>query len=108
MNIEKVVVGMLETNCYLLEKNNQLLIIDPGEEYNKIKKAIGNRHITGIIITHYHIDHIGALEELKQNDNLEGFRFPIESHNHHYQGGLLEIHYQQTIQSYLCCLYSSD
>ena len=75
MNIEKVVVGMLETNCYLLEKNNQLLIIDPGEEYNKIKKAIGNRHITGIIITHYHIDHIGALEELKQNDNVSVYDY---------------------------------
>lgn len=70
MKIEDIVVGMLETNCYLLEKNNQLLVIDPGEEYDKIKKAINNRQVIGIVITHYHIDHIGALEELKQNYNV--------------------------------------
>lgn len=64
MNIEIVKVGKLECNCYLLEKNNKILIIDPGDDSNKIIKKINNREVIGIIITHYHFDHIGALNDI--------------------------------------------
>lgn len=63
MQIEKVVVGSLFTNCYILTKDNHVLIIDPGDEYNKIAESIGNKIIAGIIITHNHFDHIGALNK---------------------------------------------
>ena len=61
MNIEIVKVGPLKTNCYILSINNDVLVIDPGDEYNKIKKVIGNRTVNGVIVTHNHFDHIGAL-----------------------------------------------
>lgn len=64
MQIEKIVVGNLETNCYTLTKDNKTIIIDPGDEANRIIKNI-NTKVIGIIITHYHFDHIGALEQLK-------------------------------------------
>lgn len=35
MDIETVVVGILNTNCYILSKNNHVLVIDPGDEYEK-------------------------------------------------------------------------
>lgn len=63
MKIEIVKVGRLECNCYLLSLNNKVLVIDPGDEFNKIIKKIGNREVVGVIITHYHFDHIGALEQ---------------------------------------------
>lgn len=66
MEIKNVIVGPLETNCYLLIKEQNCLIIDPGEEADLIEKAIGNKKVVGIIITHYHFDHIGALEELRE------------------------------------------
>lgn len=66
MKITKVIVGPIETNCYLLEKDSQVLIIDPGEEAEKIKEIIGEKQVVGIVITHYHFDHIGALEPLKE------------------------------------------
>ena len=61
MNLEIVKVGPLKTNCYILSINNDVLVIDPGDEYNKIKKAIANRNVNGVIVTHNHFDHIGAL-----------------------------------------------
>ena len=61
MNLEIVKVGPLKTNCYILSINNDVLVIDPGDEYNKIKKVIGNRNVNGVIVTHNHFDHIGAL-----------------------------------------------
>ncbi len=61
MTLERVVVGPLETNCYLLKKDGQCLVIDPGEEYDKIKKSIGKWKVVGVLITHAHFDHVGAL-----------------------------------------------
>ena len=40
MRITTLQVGNLATNCYLLEKNNKVLIIDPGDEFSKIKAEI--------------------------------------------------------------------
>jgi len=64
MKIKQIVVGPLQTNCYLLIKNQECLIIDPGDEANKILKSIGNNKIIGIIITHHHFDHVEALNNL--------------------------------------------
>lgn len=61
MKVETVVVGALEENCYLLKKEGKVLVIDPGDEYEKIKEKIGNFQIEAILITHRHFDHIGAL-----------------------------------------------
>ena len=63
MKIEIVKVGALETNCYILSKNNHVLIIDPGDNYECIVNKIGDRIIDGIIITHNHFDHIGAVKD---------------------------------------------
>ena len=64
MNIEKVVVGNLRCNCYILDINEKVLVIDPGDEFNKIDNVINNREVVGVIITHYHFDHIGCLNNI--------------------------------------------
>ena len=64
MKVETIQVGEIETNCYLLDINNKVVIVDPGDEFLKIKKAIGSRKVVGLLITHFHFDHIGALEEV--------------------------------------------
>ena len=86
MEINKVVVGILETNCYILTKNNKCLIIDPGDEYNKIKEQINNKQLVGIIVTHYHFDHIGALNHFDKSliidiNNLEEKEYKIGDFN---------------------------
>lgn len=65
MIIERIIVGNLKTNCYVLIKDNDCLIIDPGADANKIISKIDKLNVVGIIITHYHFDHIEALEEVK-------------------------------------------
>ena len=75
MLIETIKVGMLGTNCYILGIDNEVLVIDPGYDFEGIKKIIGNRKVVGIIITHYHFDHIGALDELKSFSNAEVYDY---------------------------------
>lgn len=85
LKVEIVKVGSLETNCYILtNKNNEVLIIDPGDEFNKIKENINGRKVVGMLITHEHFDHIGALEEVKKeylcninNFNIKDFNFEV-------------------------------
>ena len=69
-------VGYLEENCYLIKEKDKGLIIDPGDEINKILDMIGNTSIEGILITHAHFDHIGALDEL-----LKKYDVPVYYHN---------------------------
>lgn len=66
MKIEIVKVGYLQTNCYILSKDGTCLVIDPGDEYEKIEGVIADRKVEGIIITHHHFDHVGALKELEK------------------------------------------
>jgi glyoxylase-like metal-dependent hydrolase (beta-lactamase superfamily II) len=67
MIIEKVCVGPLEVNCYILAESvgSQAVIIDPGADYNKIKLVLDKHQLKpGIIInTHGHADHIGCDDE---------------------------------------------
>ena len=64
MILETVSVGPMQANCYVLAsaKNTPAVIIDPGSEERKIKKALEKHELTpGIVVnTHGHYDHIGA------------------------------------------------
>ncbi len=57
MKIEKFVSNMLQSNVYLVEKENKILIVDCGCETEVIKKAVGNRKVVGVLLTHGHYDH---------------------------------------------------
>ncbi len=76
MEVKKTVVGYLEENCYLIKKGNNGLIVDPGDEIDKILDMVGDIKIVGILITHAHFDHIGALDDL-----LKIYDVPVYYHN---------------------------
>ncbi len=71
MDIKKIVVGDLEENCYIITINNKCLVIDPGDEFDKIDKELQGKEVVGCLVTHYHPDHIGALEELLSKYNID-------------------------------------
>jgi len=74
MIIKKVTVGSLETNCYILvdELNKQAspagrqaIIIDPGDEAEKIKRVLSQLEAEPALVinTHGHVDHVRADDE---------------------------------------------
>ena len=81
MKIKCLVVGELMANCYLLEKNGKVLIIDPGDELKKIEKAIFGE-VEEILVTHSHADHIGALKELEEKYHVKHNVFKKETFNY--------------------------
>lgn len=69
MQIETIIVGQLDTNCYVVfdEESREAIIIDPGDEPDRIRAYIDakNLGLTYILFTHAHYDHVCAVKELK-------------------------------------------
>ncbi len=70
MKIQQIVVGPLQTNCYLVwgEGSREGTIIDPGADAEKIARAVTQSGVTPMMVvnTHAHYDHIGANPALKR------------------------------------------
>jgi len=67
MQIKKFILGSLQANCYLLINNKECLLIDPGDDGSLLLEEIQkqNLNLVGIIATHGHFDHIGAVGEIQ-------------------------------------------
>ena len=71
MTIKQLIVGSLETNCYILKSNKTGIIIDPGTESKRIIEAVSDSEIQLILATHRHYDHIDALTDVKKAVNAK-------------------------------------
>ena len=83
MTVDKIKVGDLRTNCYIVTNNKKTIIIDPGDEAKKIIRACDGLNVVGVLVTHHHYDHVGALKEIeeyynvKSSKQVDGFDFKI-------------------------------
>jgi glyoxylase-like metal-dependent hydrolase (beta-lactamase superfamily II) len=79
MRYETIVVGALETNCYLVycETTRECAVIDPGAEHELIFLAIAENELKPVLLinTHGHVDHTGANRDVKEH-----FGTPIAIH----------------------------
>jgi glyoxylase-like metal-dependent hydrolase (beta-lactamase superfamily II) len=65
LDVEMLTVGPVAENCFLVrrEGSDKLLVVDPGEEAERILAAVEatGAEVEAILITHCHFDHIGAV-----------------------------------------------
>jgi glyoxylase-like metal-dependent hydrolase (beta-lactamase superfamily II) len=69
--VDQLPLGQIGTNCYLVRSSHdatEAIVIDPGAEATEIRLALAGRGATcaGILLTHSHYDHIGALADLAE------------------------------------------
>ena len=68
-------VGMIQENCFLFrrEGSDRALIVDPGEEADKLLRAIDalGVELDGILLTHTQFDHIGAVAPVAEATGAE-------------------------------------
>lgn len=74
MEIKTIVTGVLDENCYVLINNKECLVVDPGDDYSKIKEVVGDNKVLAVLITHSHFDHIGALRNFLTKRSIKIFK----------------------------------
>ncbi|WP_405056088.1 MBL fold metallo-hydrolase [Kribbella sp. NBC_01505] len=79
IRLERLVVGYLDTNCWLIAPDlpgrQPALIIDPGDDPDYLAAAAAPYDVIGLLITHAHADHVLALTAL-----AESLHAPIIGH----------------------------
>lgn len=87
MIIKAILAGMYEENCYLVmdESTQELAIIDPGGQANLLMREIEklNGKPKFVLLTHGHMDHVGAVIELTNKFNIP---FYINEKDEEYMG----------------------
>jgi len=80
LTIKQIPTGAIQENCYLIYNNQSLIIVDPGDEAEKLKKEINSIDAkpVAIILTHTHYDHIGAVDIIRDAYNIPVYVSPIE------------------------------
>lgn len=74
LHYQQYTVGHLESNAYILysQDSGRCFIIDPGDEAPRLTTFINEKKLSpaGIISTHGHVDHCGAVKELKNTFDI--------------------------------------
>jgi glyoxylase-like metal-dependent hydrolase (beta-lactamase superfamily II) len=67
MEIKRIIVGGLQTNCYLIIDGGELAVVDPGADAKFIIFEVKRSNALAKIIvdTHYHFDHTDANQQVK-------------------------------------------
>lgn len=66
MKIERLVLGEMDTNVYLLIFEKEVFVIDPASDPEQILKAAKGLPITYVLLTHGHFDHCNAVAYLQK------------------------------------------
>ena len=66
IDVRMFTVGPVQENCFIVRENDSgtALIVDPGEEADRLLKAVdelGIEKVEAILVTHTHFDHVGAV-----------------------------------------------
>lgn len=76
VDVRMFTVGPIQENCYLVrasEESTEAILVDPGAEAERLLGAIEELGATlaGILLTHTHFDHVGAVAELAEATGAE-------------------------------------
>jgi len=58
-------LGEWDTNCYVLTGGGESFVVDPAAEAERILAAVEGTVVKAVLLTHAHLDHIQALDEVR-------------------------------------------
>ncbi len=84
MEVQRFLVGPLNTNCYLVQskKTKETLLVDPGmacDELDDAVRELGAENLKYILLTHGHFDHMGARPYYQRMTHGKIVMFYLES-----------------------------
>lgn len=80
--LERLTVGPIGENAYILLDGDSCILVDPGDEAERILSFLDSRGLVPslIIATHGHLDHTAAIPELLALWHTRGIEVPIAAH----------------------------
>jgi hydroxyacylglutathione hydrolase len=60
-------VGPLQENCWIVRREERALVVDPGDEGDRLVAAVDGLTVEAILLTHTHFDHVGAVAQLARH-----------------------------------------
>jgi glyoxylase-like metal-dependent hydrolase (beta-lactamase superfamily II) len=57
-----------EANAWLIGDDDEVIVIDPGEDADNVLERVGDREILAVICTHGHASHVTAAVEVAERD----------------------------------------
>ena len=69
MKVRIMQVGPIGTNCYILEEDKKIAVIDPGDDITDslLRFCVdGDYDLQAVFLTHGHYDHVGGVGALRQ------------------------------------------
>jgi glyoxylase-like metal-dependent hydrolase (beta-lactamase superfamily II) len=82
LTLTTITVGPFQEHCYVLAHgdSNQCIVIDPGDEAERILAEVGGRQVTAVLLTHAHPDHIGAVIPVQRATGAPLQMHPADAH----------------------------
>lgn len=75
MDVRSFTVGPVQENCYLARRDgsDRAVIFDPGDEPDRLLNVVERLGVTldGILLTHTHFDHVGAVAPIARETGAE-------------------------------------
>lgn len=75
MEVTRLVCGIFQTNTYILEIDNKIIVVDPACKVDKLLPYLNGKELLAVLLTHGHFDHIKACDDL-----YKMFKVPIYIH----------------------------
>jgi len=79
--LRRIVVGVLDTNCWILHAHGdrRALIVDPGDEPDRILPAVADLDVVALLLTHAHFDHVLAVPAVVEAPGVPVFAHPSDA-----------------------------
>ncbi len=82
LQLQSFTVGPFAENPYLIAcgTTGQALLVDPGDEAETLWRAVGDAGLTltAIVLTHAHLDHVGAVEAIRERGRVPVYLHPSD------------------------------
>ena len=88
MKIKRLILGSFSTNAYIVTclKTGESILIDAPAQAEVIEKELNDTNLRYLLLTHNHMDHIGALREFQSKDfqlaahplDSDGLPYPVD------------------------------
>jgi hydroxyacylglutathione hydrolase len=66
-------VGPLQENCWVIEEGARAIVVDPGDEAERLIEELEGLAVDAILLTHTHFDHVGAVAALARHTGAPVF-----------------------------------